>query len=367
MRLLNLHKKCFNDLTGKKFGKLTVLNIDHREGKVYFWKCKCDCGNYTVVRSAVLNNGHTKSCGCAHKKALLKDLIGMKFGKLTVMSYSHQEGKNHFWNCECDCGSKIIANGKTMRAGNKTSCGCAKRKINLKARKYDLSNKKFGKLTAIEPRNKSLWFCKCECGNTTEVKTADLVRGFTQSCGCISTNFDGSKNENEIRQFVQNLLPNETITKEKILDNGSRKLEIDIFIPSKKIGIEYNGSAFHASENTKLGDNKSEYYHQKKFLQARSQGIHLITIFDIDYETNKEKVINTISNIINKNMEYAFIPTDDIVYTDNDYDDGEWIKSYGYKECSQIKPDYFIYGKEKYKVYRCGKTKWIKDNTEVTS
>ena len=43
----------------------------------------------------------------------------------------------------------------------------------------------------------------------------------------------------------------------------------------------------------------------------------------------------------------------------HDYDDGEWLKEYGYIEDSQVEPEYYIYN-NRFKVYRCGKTKWIK-------
>lgn len=52
----------------------------------------------------------------------------------------------------------------------------------------DLTNQKFGKLTALyrEPsrNNKTYWFCQCECGNTKSVQTAHLRSGAIQSCGC---------------------------------------------------------------------------------------------------------------------------------------------------------------------------------------
>ena len=51
LRLKNLHTACFDDKTGKKFGKLTAICVDHTKGKSYYWKCKCDCGNYSVVLS----------------------------------------------------------------------------------------------------------------------------------------------------------------------------------------------------------------------------------------------------------------------------------------------------------------------------
>lgn len=53
------------DLTGMKFGRLTVIE---RAGKTKqgnaLWKCKCDCGNETIVRGTTLRNGESKSCGC---------------------------------------------------------------------------------------------------------------------------------------------------------------------------------------------------------------------------------------------------------------------------------------------------------------
>lgn len=52
------------NLSGKKFGKLTVLQRDKSRGKHTYWICKCDCGNTVSVRTNSLVTGHTKSCGC---------------------------------------------------------------------------------------------------------------------------------------------------------------------------------------------------------------------------------------------------------------------------------------------------------------
>lgn len=61
------------DLTGKRFYKLLVTGLDHKNkviyknGKqrtTYYWKCKCDCGNEVVRSGNSLRNGDTKSCGC---------------------------------------------------------------------------------------------------------------------------------------------------------------------------------------------------------------------------------------------------------------------------------------------------------------
>lgn len=52
------------DLTGKRFGRLTAIKpVGIAKNGSIMWKCRCDCGNYVSVRTAYLNCGNTKSCG----------------------------------------------------------------------------------------------------------------------------------------------------------------------------------------------------------------------------------------------------------------------------------------------------------------
>lgn len=60
------------DLTGQKFGRLTVLErAENRNGKTY-WRCLCDCGNFCVIRGSHLKSGRIKSCGCLIIEAVTK-------------------------------------------------------------------------------------------------------------------------------------------------------------------------------------------------------------------------------------------------------------------------------------------------------
>lgn len=53
------------DLTGQRFGKLTVIEQGpYDKNLLVRWRCKCDCGNETLVRSQALRIGRIKSCGC---------------------------------------------------------------------------------------------------------------------------------------------------------------------------------------------------------------------------------------------------------------------------------------------------------------
>ncbi len=66
-------KKVRIDLTGKSFGRLTVVEYSHtNKHGVAMWKCKCDCGNERIVAGAHLRSGHTTSCGCFNLEAIKK-------------------------------------------------------------------------------------------------------------------------------------------------------------------------------------------------------------------------------------------------------------------------------------------------------
>lgn len=56
------------DITGKRYGKLTAIKLDHIEhvatGTVHYWLYKCDCGNEKVIRKGEVSQGGSQSCGC---------------------------------------------------------------------------------------------------------------------------------------------------------------------------------------------------------------------------------------------------------------------------------------------------------------
>ena len=58
------------ELTGQRYGRLTVLEAAENVGGRTAWKCRCDCGKEVVVQSHRLRSGHTSSCGCWGKKKL---------------------------------------------------------------------------------------------------------------------------------------------------------------------------------------------------------------------------------------------------------------------------------------------------------
>ena len=55
------------DLTGRVFGRLTVIKFDHKKNKVRYWLCRCQCGNTHIASTSNLTGKITRSCGCLKK------------------------------------------------------------------------------------------------------------------------------------------------------------------------------------------------------------------------------------------------------------------------------------------------------------
>lgn len=60
------------DLTGERFGRLTVESIGAKKGNEYTWICRCDCGSTKAVKGSKLKSGRTRSCGCLHNEVMAK-------------------------------------------------------------------------------------------------------------------------------------------------------------------------------------------------------------------------------------------------------------------------------------------------------
>lgn len=124
------HAANYIDLTGKKFGKLEVLTKvpkpEHLKSPGTYWLCRCTCGKEKIIYGKSLLEGHTTSCGSC-RTDIIDDLTGKKFGHLTVIERDYSRPSNNngaFWKCRCDCGNIITVLGKNLKHDNCYSCGC---------------------------------------------------------------------------------------------------------------------------------------------------------------------------------------------------------------------------------------------------
>ena len=168
-----------------------IRRLDEKSGTSFLWLCRCDCGNEIKVSVGNLTSGQVISCGCAKTEAgkrSIKDISGQRFGKLIALEPTDQraDGGSVVWKYHCDCGNDTEVSWNRLRKGKVRSCGCLSNPP-LK----DYIGKRFGRLTVIGYAGKlnpnsteHCWTCRCDCGNETNVGQNELQNGDTVSCGC---------------------------------------------------------------------------------------------------------------------------------------------------------------------------------------
>ena len=144
--------------------------------------------------------------------------------------------------------------------------------------KYDYSNSIYNGMN-------STFKYICPIHGEIEQRPFDHLRGF----GCFKCANLESKKENEIYNFLKQYFDNVKQGNRTIL-NGK---ELDIYIPSKNIAIEYNGLRWHSEE---FG--KDKWYHLNKTLECNKQNVKLLHIFEDEYLNKSEIVLNKLKHIL---------------------------------------------------------------------
>lgn len=299
------------DLTGQRFGRLTVLERDLNRKGVY-WICRCDCGNIKSILGQHLKSKHTQSCGCLQKErtseANLKNLMGERFGKLIVLKIDDSKKGNQgqlYWICKCDCGKIKSILGTALKNGDTISCGCsqeARRRALME--EYDLSGQTFGKLIVVErdemvsrERKRAHYLCQCECGNAVIVSGQHLRSGHTASCGCSL-----SKGELKIIEILKNQkIDFKTQFSFDNLRGDNKKLRFDFAIIKDKeliCLIEYQGKQHYNNLDFFGGESalkKQKKYDSLKREYCKNNNIKLIEIPYWDYnKINAEYLLQKI-------------------------------------------------------------------------
>ena len=216
-----------------------------------------------------------------------KNLIGEKFGELTVISKSENRASNGgvYWLCKCSCGCQKEILGQSLKNGKTISCGHIGKENLLKGRGLnfkDLTGQVFGKLTVIKRIENKIykdkeyvqWRCLCECGNYTEVISDNLKSGNTQSCGFCSQNSHGNI---KIEQLLKN--NNIPFEREKKFPNCKDKnyLPFDFYV-NNSYCIEFDGRQHFSQENTLFDYEKIHQHDLIKSEFCKNFSIPLIRI-----------------------------------------------------------------------------------------
>lgn len=289
-------------ISGQRFGELTAVAFDHMDHHSSYWLFKCDCGREKVmqVKSVKWNlkkNGNVTCGASVHRvQSNFVDLTGKQIGELTVLEHLTKYSGRSYWKCQCSCGKELEIAAYYLTHGQK-SCGhlaTEKHAPNYKDRTGEIHGY-LKLLYSYKSYPHTMWHCLCtKCGKEIDVSVSSLNSG-TGSCGCAN----GSFIESKINGWLSSINPSiRFIHAYRVLHmSNNTNLEIDLYCKELNLGIEYNGSVYHASLNSLYKD-KPKNYHRDKFLQAKKQGIHLINIFDVDWQNNQEKIKNYLKDLL---------------------------------------------------------------------
>ena len=227
-----------SQLTGQLFGKLTVMGrgedyISPSGSHLLRWKCQCECGNTINATTSQLKRG-LFSCGCVSRR---EDLTNKRFGKLTVLyaadDYVSPKGSHMSkWHCVCDCGNEVDVIGMSLKNGDTRSCGkCRKDNKDNKVEKslIDYSGKQFGDLFVLQKIGNShptKYLCKCSCGKKIEVLQKHLASGKKTDCGCKAVRKKHERNGRIPHNYVGEKIGQLTVLEElapHITPNGSKQ------------------------------------------------------------------------------------------------------------------------------------------------
>ncbi len=116
-----------NDLSGRRFGSWVVIErVENKKHRTTLWRCRCDCGKVAVTQARSLTTGRSKSCGCNRAE----DIVGRRFNGLTVVERDRSSIHITRWICLCDCGEKTSVDRRDLTKGLQKGCGCQRTKQN---------------------------------------------------------------------------------------------------------------------------------------------------------------------------------------------------------------------------------------------
>lgn len=338
-----------SDLVNKQIGEWKVLEYAGNQ----YWKCKCSCGVIKNVHAYSLRNGISKSCGAPVHKTKY-NLVGMTFGKLKVIDYLG----NMKYRCKCECGNQTDVLTCNLINGSTRSCGCStienmqstllNRYGDINPYKAVTSPRDQWQIEVIKDREAFTSFFTNQCINNKKLTYKDAAKmlGLTPAsiaryckmyqCEDLFDTLAGKSNmEQDLCDYIISITNEDVIQSDRSVLKGR---ELDIYIPSKKLAIEFNGTYWHSDIY------KHKNYHQDKTVQCAKLGIRLIHIFEYEWidTENRVKLQRYLKDILldKKEVIYGRLTTVSVISSDTA---NEFIDKYHLQGIAQASIRYGLY------------------------
>lgn len=123
----------FIDFSGKRIGRVFIISLHSIKGRSK-WNAKCDCSRDFICTSYSFYRGETFECEyCRQERKRGPDISGRKYGRWTVLKMTVDCRNRTAYECRCDCGKLgIVSRGCLGKPHKSLSCGCWGRKKSSK-------------------------------------------------------------------------------------------------------------------------------------------------------------------------------------------------------------------------------------------
>jgi len=269
--------------------------------KEIYWICNKK-HSYLMSAQRRTNKSNSRGCSVCTGKNVVRStsILDMpeilKFwdfdrNKVDPMTVLPGSNKKYWW--VFDCGHSCQKSPKSIKNGSKCPY-CAVGNTQLLEGYNDLATKAPNLVAEWSENNKNLlpsnflsgskkkvWW-KCQKDHEWQAVIDNRYRRVASCPQCSSKGT--SKLEKEVQNFIRSILPGSI----SVVFNSYQIIkpqELDIYIPEKRIAIEFNGLYWH-SEAT----GKDRNYHYDKWKKCQDQGIQLITIWEDDWRNNRKIV-----------------------------------------------------------------------------
>jgi len=235
----------------------------------------------------------------------MKDIIGNKYGMLTVIERAGKAGTVQLIKCLCDCGNTCIVRYPNLTSGTTSSCGCLKSKKSSKRFLKDLTGKRFGELT-VKGRASNIggkkvrWVCECTCGSVCVCSGSNLKSGNTKSCGCMRASINEGIIINYLRHYGFVFEKEAKFDDLKASNGRPLRFDFKIYTVDGFFLLEYQGEQhFKPDTWSDIGRTSREYTDAMKIEYCKKNKINLEfityiedTLLKLDYILNKYEVLH---------------------------------------------------------------------------
>lgn len=281
--------------------------LDSSEKK-FWWLC-LNGENHSFLQSPYKLTSREPSCYYCSGKQVLEGFNDLKTTNPSVIKYWDYDKNTIFpsevtkgsarkvwWVCE-NKHSFLMEVDKMVK--NKYPCSiCARKKVltgynDLETTHHNILKYWNYEKNTLDPKkitsgnHTKVWWI---CDNGHEYQQSIERKTYLNSDCLICTTPGISKAEKEVVEYIKSILPKDV----KIIENSRSIIspyELDIYIPEKKIAIEYNGVYWHTEKYI-----EDKYYHYNKWELCKNRGIQLITIWEDDWNLKKDIIKSLLSH-----------------------------------------------------------------------